>query len=164
MAIILEKQTFATVNSLKVVEMILSKIWKLYRAPILLWMISPTKYFLCLINPLTHFKPVFHLCWNQVVGLHAEYPSLLAINLVKMENIDFSNRPHVGYLIKDSCLGASYTKSAPCLMWCGYIFCRLEICILFVTWPYKTSLLRYHAYLWVRTPRSMSPPWKLWWS
>ena len=89
-------------------------------------MVSPTEYFLCLINPLTHFKPVFHLCWNQVIGLHAEYPSLLAINLVKMENIDFSNRPHVGYLIKGSCLGASYIKSAPCLAWCRYIFCRLR--------------------------------------
>ena len=32
-AIILQKQTLATVNSLKVVKIILSKIWKLYRVP-----------------------------------------------------------------------------------------------------------------------------------
>ena len=126
MVIISQKQTLATVSSLRVVEIILSKIWKLYLAPAPLWMVSPTEYFLCLINPLTHFKPVLDLCWNQVVGLHAEYPSLLAINLVKMEHIHFSNRRHVGYLIKESCLGASYTKSAPCLVWCWYIFCRLR--------------------------------------
>ena len=57
-------------------------------------------------------------------------PSLLAIKLVKMENIDFSNRPHVGHLIKGSCLGASYTKSVPCLVWCRYIFCRLRMCFI----------------------------------
>ena len=33
MAIISQKQTLATVNSLKVVEIALSEIWKLYRAP-----------------------------------------------------------------------------------------------------------------------------------
>ena len=32
--------------------------------------------------------------------------------------------PHVGYFIKGSCLGGFYTKSAPCLVWCPYIFCR----------------------------------------
>ena len=42
-----------------------------------------------------------------------------------MENMYFSDRPHVGHLIKGSYLGASYNKSAPCLMWCWYIFCRL---------------------------------------
>ena len=44
------------------------------RTPPHLWMVSPTEYFLCLINPLTHFKPMFHLCWKRVVDLHAEYP------------------------------------------------------------------------------------------
>ena len=53
-------------------------------------------------------------------------PSLLAMNLVKMEHIDFSNRPHVGHLVKGSCFGASYTKSATCLVSCRYIFCRLR--------------------------------------
>ena len=48
-------------------------------------------------------------------------------NLVKIENIDFSNRPQVDHLIKGSCLGASYTKSAPCVVWCLYTFCRLRI-------------------------------------
>ena len=54
-------------------------------------------------------------------------PILLDINLVKMENIHFLNWPHVGHLIKGSCLGASYTKSAPGLVWCWYIFCRLRM-------------------------------------
>ena len=54
-------------------------------------------------------------------------PILLDINLVKMENIHFLNWPHVGHLIKGSCLGASYTKSAPGLVWCRYIFCRLRM-------------------------------------
>ena len=71
MAIISQKQTLATVNSLKVVEIVLSKILKLYCPPALLpkpLMVSPTEYLFCLINPVTHFKPMFHLCWNQVVG------------------------------------------------------------------------------------------------
>ena len=32
--------------------------------------------------------------------------------------------PHVGHLIKGPCLGTSYTKLAPCLVWYQYIFCR----------------------------------------
>ena len=44
-----------------------------------------------------------------------------------MKNIDFSNSPRVGHLIKGSCLGASYTKSALCLVCCWYIFCRLRM-------------------------------------
>ena len=53
-------------------------------------------------------------------------PIFLAIKPVKMENIDFTNRYHVGHLIKGSCLGTSYTYSAPCLVWYRYIFCRLR--------------------------------------
>ena len=56
-----------------------------------------------------------------------------------MENIDFSNRPHVGHLIKGSCLGASYTKSAPCLVWCRYIFCRLTMYFTFHVTPQNHS-------------------------
>ena len=51
---------------------------------------------------------------------------VLATNLANMENIDFSNKHHVGHLIKGSYLGASYTKSAPCLVWCRYVFCWLR--------------------------------------
>ena len=68
MAINSKKQTLATVNSLEVVEIVLLKIVKLYRAPTPHpRMVSPTKYLFCLINPLTHFKSVFHLCRHQVV-------------------------------------------------------------------------------------------------
>ena len=35
---------------------------------------------------------------------------------------------------------------------------QVEICILFVTSPNKTTPLRCHAYLWVRAPCHMSPP------
>ena len=66
------------------------------------------------------------VCTLNILPKVNSVPSLLAINLVKMENIDFSNSLHVGHLIKESCLGASYTKSAPCLVWCRYIFCRLR--------------------------------------
>ena len=40
---------------------------------------------------------------------------------------------------------------------------QVEICILFVTWANKTTSLRCHAYLWVRAPHIMSPPWKVLW-
>ena len=62
------------------------------------------------------------VCMLNIVPKVSSLPSLLPINLVKMEDIDFSNRPHVGHLIKESCLGAS----EPCLVWCWCIFCRLR--------------------------------------
>ena len=47
------------------------------------------------------------------------------------------------YTVKNKCyLILSYAKAAPCLVWC----------------PYKTTPFSCHAYLWVRAPRSMSPP------
>ena len=52
MAIISQKQTLATVNSLKVVEIILSKIWKLYHAPAPLptfgWLVRQNTFFVSL--------------------------------------------------------------------------------------------------------------------
>ena len=52
MAIISQKQTLATVNSLKVVEVILSKIWKLYRSPAPLsiwgWLVRQNTFFVSL--------------------------------------------------------------------------------------------------------------------
>ena len=60
----------------------------------------------------------------NIVPKVSSLPILLTINVVKMENIDFSNRPHIGHLIKGSCLGAACTKSAPYLVWCQYIICR----------------------------------------
>ena len=52
MVIILLKQTLATVNSLKVVEIILSKIWKLYRSPAPLpisgWLVRQNTFFFSL--------------------------------------------------------------------------------------------------------------------
>ena len=51
-------------------------------------------------------------------------PNLLAINFMKMEIqiVQTVTWPHVGHLIKGSCLGASNTMSAPCQLWCRYIF------------------------------------------
>ena len=52
MAIISQKQTLTTVNSLKVVEIILSKIWKLYRSPTPLstsgWFVQQNAFFVSL--------------------------------------------------------------------------------------------------------------------
>ena len=41
---------------------------------------------------------------------------------------------------------------------------HVEICILFVKWPHKTTPLRCHAYLWKRAPRNISLLWKVWYS
>ena len=83
-------------------------------------------------------------------------PSLLAANLVKVEmqscdlvlvtwwKCQVSNLPSV-------VLCAPYLANlAPYL--------SIEICMLFVTWPHKTTPLRCHAYIWVRAPCSRSPP------
>ena len=78
--------------------------------------------------------------------------SLLAINLMKIET-DFSNKHVI------SC----WSLDQRVMFGCWYIFCRWR-CILFVTWPNKTTPLRCHSYLWVIAPCSMSPPWKVWWS
>ena len=52
MAIISQKQTLATVNSFKVVEIILSKIWKFYHAPAPLptsgWLVQQNTFFFSL--------------------------------------------------------------------------------------------------------------------
>ena len=119
-------------------------------------MVSLTEYFLCLMNPLTHFKSMFHFFWNQMIGLHAECPlgsqqstKFTTINLVKMENIYFSDRPHVSHLIKGSCLRAFYNKSAPCLVWCRYIFCRLIYAFYLSrdpTKPFRWDVL--HIHMW----------------
>ena len=74
------------------------------------------------------------VCMLNIVPKVSSLPSLLPINLVKMEDIDFSNRPHVGHLIKESCLGAS----EPCLVWCWCIFCRLRY-VFYVT-PQNDSI------------------------
>ena len=53
-------------------------------------------------------------------------PGLLDINLTKVKIQIFQRITwsHFRHLIKGSCLGASYTKSAVSLIWCPYIFCR----------------------------------------
>ena len=66
------------------------------------------------------------VCVLNIVLKTSSLPSLLTVNLTKVE-IQISQtvtRPHVGHFIKGSCLGASYTKSAPCLVWYPQIFCR----------------------------------------
>ena len=79
-------------------------------------------------------------------------PSLLAKKPCESECIYFSNG-HVTScwsLDQGSCLGTSYTKSAPSLVWCPYIFCK---------WSYVFYLSRHpsrplhldavHIYGWV---------------
>ena len=64
MAIILQKQTLATVNSLKVVELFCQKYFKTLLCPHTpphSRIVTLTKYLVCLINPLTYFKPMLHL-------------------------------------------------------------------------------------------------------
>ena len=66
------------------------------------------------------------VCVLNIVPKASSLPSLLAMNLMKVEIQIFQTVtwPHLGDLTKGSCLGASYNKSAPCLVWCSYIFCR----------------------------------------
>ena len=46
-------------------------------------------------------------------------------------------------------VGASYSKWAPCVVWCLQVFCKtVETCISFVTWLHKTPSSRRHANLW----------------
>ena len=60
------------------------------------------------------------VCVMNILPKVRSLPSLLAINLMKMETYIFQTvtRPHVGHLIKGSYLGASTTMSAPSLLWC----------------------------------------------
>ena len=103
--------------------------------------------------------------------MHAEYPSLsqkpikfISYKPRESRYIDFLNS-HVTScwsldqrIIFDSLL--HYVSAFPSLM---LIFLQVEIRILFVQWPHKSTLLRCHAYLWVRAHPSMSPLWKVWW-
>ena len=101
------------------------------------------------------------VCAMNILPKVSSLPSLLAINLMKMEICIFQTItwPHVVRLIEGSCLGASSTMSVVV----SINLLQVEICILFVTWPNKTTPLRCHGYLWVTAPRRMSLPWKVWW-
>ena len=61
----------------------------------------------------------FSICVLNIHSKASSLPNLLAINreIKILLTVTWS---HVGHLIKGSCLGASYTKSAPSLMWCQY--------------------------------------------
>ena len=65
-------------------------------------------------------------CELHVFPQVCSLPSLLAINLMKMEIQIFQTVawPHVDHLNKGSCLGASTTKPEPCLLWCRCIFSK----------------------------------------
>ena len=109
------------------------------------------------------------VCMLNILLKVSSLPGLWAINLVKVEIEIFQTVmwPHIGHLIKGSCLGASYTKLPPCLVTYRSIFCReiyIYIYIIFVTWTHKTTSLRCQENIWVRAPCSMAPPWKVWWS
>ena len=62
------------------------------------------------------------ICMMNILPKVCSLPSLLALNLMKIEIqiLQTVTWPHLGHLIKGSCLGASDTMSAP--SW--YIFCR----------------------------------------
>ena len=66
------------------------------------------------------------VCVLNILPKARSLPSLLAINLVKVKIQIFQTVtwPHFGHLIKGFCLGVSYTKSTPFLVWCKYIFYR----------------------------------------
>ena len=66
------------------------------------------------------------ICTMNILPKVSSRPSLLVITLMKMKIQIFQTVtwPHVDHLIKGSCLGASNTMSAPCLLWCRYIFYR----------------------------------------
>ena len=104
-----------------------------------------------------------NVCVLNILPKVSSLPSLLAINLVKIE-IDFPNS-HV-----TSCWSLDqrvmfrnllhYVSTLPSVV--SIHLLKVEVCIFFVTWPQKTTPLRCHAYIWVRAPCSMSPPWKVW--
>ena len=68
------------------------------------------------------------VCVLNILPKVSSLPDLLSINLVKVEIQIFQTViwPYIGHLIKGSCLGASYTKLPPCLVWYRCIFCRLR--------------------------------------
>ena len=70
-----------------------------------------------------HFKNFFlsliHLLWPLQIN---SFYSKLKMEIEIFQTVTW---PQVGHLIKGSCLGASNTMSAPCLLWwCRYVFCR----------------------------------------
>ena len=105
-AIISQKQTLATMNSLKVVEIILSKIWKVYHAPTHFsnsgWLVRQNTFFVSLtLQPISsqcsiYVETRWLICTLNVLPKLSIRPILLADNLTKMDNFEFSNRPHVG--------------------------------------------------------------------
>ena len=80
---------------------------------------------------------------QQQVGDHL---SICVLNILpKFSSLCDLMWPHVGLLIKGSCLGASYTKLVPSLVWSRYIFCRWRYVFYLSCDP--TRSLRCHAYI-----------------
>ena len=107
--------------------------WALWSFKILIWSELCWWVFIkqnscCPIWKLTRRQEVggdLNICVMNILPKVSSLPSLLAINLMKMEIQIFQTVTwsQVGHLVKGSCLGASNTMSAPCLLWCWYIFC-----------------------------------------
>ena len=65
------------------------------------------------------------VCTLNILHKVSSLPSLLAINLVKVEIwiVQWVTWPHVVHLTTELYLGASYTESNHWPVWCPYIFC-----------------------------------------
>ena len=87
-------------------------------------------------------------------------PSLLAVNFTKVEIwiIQIVTLPHVSHFIKGSCLGVSYTTSAPCLVWCPYIFCRWRYVFFLSHDPTRSFYWRVTHIYWWELPQQVTSP------
>ena len=98
------------------------------------------------------------VCVMNILPKVSSLPNSLAINLMEMEIWIFQSRDLVLVIDQRVMFGSlqHYVSTLPIVV--SIHLLQVEICILFVTWPNKTTPLRCHAYLWVRAPHPMSPP------
>ena len=135
-----------------------------------LGMVSPIEYFFFLINPLTYFKLIFHLCWNQVVVCTlnnlpkvSSLPNFISYKTSENGKYRFYKQTSCWSFDQRVMFGSllHLVSTLPSVV--SIHLLQVNICILFVTWPYKTTPVRCYAYLCVTAPRSMSPTWRIWW-
>ena len=172
MAIILQKQTLVTVNFLKVVEIVLSKIWNFYHAPAPFpssgWFVQQNTFFFSLTFPPISSQYFVYIETKWLVSTLDNVPKVSSLpNFFSHKTTEngkyrfykqtsywsFDQRVMFGSLLH-------LVSTLPSVVLIHHL--QVKICILFVTWPHKTNPVRCHAYLRVTAPYSMSTPWRVW--
>ena len=129
------------------------------RAPLHLWIVSLTEYFLCLINPLNISSQCSNYVETRLFVCTLNIPPKVS-NLSKFISYKPCENGKYTFLKQTSRWSLDrrvmFGSTLPSVV--SIYLLQFEICILFFTWPHKTTPLRCHAYSLVRAPAACHHP------